>query len=124
MNPAGISHESQLADRAKPYFFTPQSMRTFSSRISDYKPVAVDKHKSLLVIVSSKYGYEGATRHYEIVSVCPYGEVKRYYSDDSASEPIIKYESLKKARNSAQWNCRIEWDSCQCHGCLLNKQGR
>ena len=121
--PAEIWHESQIASKAQGYYFTRDTMRFFNSRIADFKPVGISpRADSLMVIVSSKHG--DAPRHYEIVTLCPYGELAREWQLDSDGAPIMHYESLAKARKSARWKCSIAAQICDCHGCQLDKAGR
>ena len=121
--PAEIWHESQIASKAQGYYFTPDTMQAFKSRISDFKPVGISpRADSLLVIVSSKRWDDA--RVYEIVTLCPYGELGREWNKDADGEPITHYSSLAKARKSARWNCTIAPQICDCHGCQLDKAGR
>jgi hypothetical protein len=97
-------------------------MKAFSSRIVDFKSVMTSsKTDGLSVIVSSKYGIDGAERYYEIVTICPYGDVNREWQDVSG-EPIRKYKSLKVARIA--WGLSSIFSSCSCHGCQLDRAGR
>ena len=122
-SPAEVWHESQIASRAQGYYFTPDTMKSFKSRIADFKPVGISpRANSLMVIVSSK-GWDDA-RVYEIVTLCPYGELGREWNKDADCEPITHYETLAKARKSARWNCTIAAQICDCHGCQLDKAGR
>jgi hypothetical protein len=115
-HPAEIWHQSQIPSKEKgTYYFTPEAMRFFNSKIVDFKPVGVSRPDvaSLFVIVSSKYDSD-ATRHYEIVSLCPYGTINRN------SE---KYETLREARKN--WNMtKRPAPVCDCHGCQLDREGR
>jgi hypothetical protein len=121
--PAEIWHESQIASKAQGYFFTRETMRFFKSRIADFKPVGISSRAdSLMVIVSNKR--DNDPRYYEIVTLCPYGELAREWATDSTGEPITQYETLNKARKSARWNCSIAAQICDCHGCQLDKAGR
>jgi len=122
--PAEVWHESQIASKAQGYYFTRDTMRFFNSRIADFKPVGISPTgiSSLMVIVSSKHG--DAPRDYEIVTLCPYGELAREWVQDSDGAPITHYETLAKARKSARWNCSIAAQICDCHGCQLDKAGR
>ena len=121
--PAEIWHESQIASKAQGYFFTPETMRFFNSRIADFKPVGISSRAdSLMVIVSNKR--DNDPRYYEIVTLCPYGELAREWATDSTGAPITQYETLNKARKSARWNCSIAAQICDCHGCQLDKAGR
>ena len=99
-------------------------MRFFNSRIADFKPVGISSCgiDSLMVIVSNKR--DNDPRYYEIVTLCPYGELGREWATDSTGAPITQYESLNKARKSARWNCTIAPQLCDCHGCQLDKAGR
>jgi hypothetical protein len=121
--PGEVWHESQIASKAQGYFFTPETMRFFKSRIADFKPVGISpRANSLMVIVSNKR--DDDPRYYEIVTLCPYGELGREWAKDSDGSPITQYESLSKARKSARWNCTIAPQICDCHGCQLDKAGR
>jgi len=99
-------------------------MRFFKSRIADFKPVGISPRRidSLMVIVSNKR--DDDPRYYEIVTLCPYGELAREWAKDSDGSPITSYESLNKARKSARWNCTIAPQLCDCHGCQLDRAGR
>ena len=122
--PAEIWHESQIASKAQGYFFTRDTMKFFNSRIADFKPVGISPRgvDSLMVIVSNKQ--DDDPRYYEIVTLCPYGELRREWAKDSDGSPITQYASLKAARKSARWNCTIAPQLCDCHGCQLDKAGR
>jgi hypothetical protein len=122
--PAEIWHESQIASKAQGYYFSKDTMRFFNSRIADFKPVGISSCgvDSLMVIVSSKRDDDART--YEIVTLCPYGEIGREWVQDSDGAPITNYSSLAKARKSARWNCTIAAQLCDCHGCQLDKAGR
>jgi hypothetical protein len=121
--PAEIWHESQIASKAQGYYFTRDTMRFFNSRIADFKPVGISQRAdSLMIIVSSKRDDDART--YEIVTLCPYGEIGREWAKDSDGSPITSYESLAKARKSARWKCSIAAQICDCHGCQLDQAGR
>jgi hypothetical protein len=121
--PAEIWHESQIASKAQGYYFSKDTMKFFNSRIADFKPVGISSRAdSLLVIVSSKRDNDART--YEIVTLCPYGELGREWAKDNDGSPITSYETLNKARKSARWNCSIAAQICDCHGCQLDKAGR
>jgi len=122
--PGEIWHESQIAGKAQGYYFTRDTMKFFNSRIADFKPVGISPRgiDSLMVIVSSKR--DDDPRTYEIVTLCPYGELGREWLKDSDGNPIAHYKSLRAARNSARWNCTIAAQVCDCHGCQLDAAGR
>jgi hypothetical protein len=112
--PAEVWHQDQIASKEKgTYFFTREAMRFFSSRIVDFKGVKVSGDiASLYVIVSSRHGYEGAERYYEVVSLCPYGTIHR---------ESLQFNTLRLARKA--------WDTmpapvCSCHGCQIDRAGR
>ena len=128
--PAQIYHESQLSTVTNGFFFSPDTMKWFKSRVSDFKPVGINKgqegkagESSLMVIVSSKWG-DDSPRHYEIVIVCPYGEVWR--ESDEQITGLVKYETLNQARKSDLWRGSYSRDRvlCTCHGCQLDEAGR
>jgi hypothetical protein len=114
--PAEIWHESQIASKeSETHFFSGSSMRFFSSRIVDFRGIDNGSEvQSLAIIVSSKHGYEGAERYYEIVTLCPFGTVHR----ESA-----QFESLRLARKG--WDIALaSFAPCSCHGCQLDRAGR
>jgi hypothetical protein len=112
--PAELWHESQIPSKEQgTYYFTPSAMRLFSSRIVDFLPVRVaGEIDSLSVIVSSKYGYEGAERYYEVVILCPFGTINRESK---------QYDNLRKARK--EWDATVKsFAPCSCHGCTLDRE--
>lgn len=112
--PAEIWHESQIAEKEKgTYYFTKGAMRLFNSRIVDFMPVLVSGEvESLSVIVSSRYGYEGAERYYEVVMLCPFGTINRESK---------QYDNLRKARK--EWGAVVaSFAPCACHGCTLDRE--
>ena len=112
--PAEIWHESQIPSKEQgTYYFRKDTMRLFSSRIADFRRVRVfGEIDSLSVIVSSKHGYDGATRYYEIVMLCPYGRIGR----DSK-----QFDTLRQARK--EWESAIAtFSPCSCHGCELDRE--
>lgn len=124
LRPGEVYHESQIASKAQGYFFSKDTMRFFNSRIADFKPVGISSTGiySLMVIVSNRRDDDART--YEIVTLCPYGEVNREWAKDSDGNPFIEYATLAKARKSARWNCTVAAITCDCHGCQLDRAGR
>lgn len=120
--PAQIWHESQIKSVTNGHFFSADTMKFFKSRVSDFKPVGISSSgiASLAVIVSSKFG-DDSPRHYEIVIVCPYGELWREGEDAGG---LVKYDSLRQARASKTWKFEISRPICKCHGCQLDEAGR
>jgi hypothetical protein len=114
--PAEIWHQDQIASKEREtHFFSKSAMRFFSSRVADFKEVRREGAiSSLSVIVSSRHGYEGASRYYEVVTLCPFGTVHR----ESA-----QFESLRIARKG--WDLALaSFAPCSCHGCQLDRAGR
>ena len=112
--PAEIWHKSQIPSKEQgTHYFSASTMRFFNSRIVDFEPVRVaGAVNSLSVLVSSLHGYEGATRYYEIVILCPFGTINR----DSK-----KFETTKKARK--EWRATVSsFAPCDCHGCTLDRE--
>ncbi len=112
--PSEVWHADQIASKEQgTYYFRKDTMKFFSSRIVDFRGInrggGID---SLSVLVSSRYGYEGASRYYEIVILCPYGKINR----DSK-----QYETTKQARKD--WDEAIaSFSPCDCHGCQLDRE--
>ena len=120
--PAEVWNEHQIAGKAQGYFFSKETMKFFNSRIVDFKPVSISPRcDSLMVIVSNRR--DSDPRYYEIVTLCPYGELGREWVTIGGS-PIASYASLREARKSARWNSTIAPQICDCHGCQLDKAGR
>lgn len=120
--PAQIWHQDQIKTVSNGYFFSPDTMRFFKSKIVDFKAVGISSSgiDSLAVIVSSKFG-DDSPRHYEIVIVCPYGELWR---DGQDTGELIKYDTLRAARKSKTWTLNRPAPVCTCHGCQLDRAGR
>lgn len=125
-----IYHESQINGKTVGYFFSPDTMRFFSSRVLSWQrlenPLGAGeaKRNGLAVIVSSRYGYEGATREYEIVRICQYGEITREDnpSNESGGAPYVKYDTSRAARKAL---AAVTYPAaCTCHGCQLDREGR
>jgi hypothetical protein len=127
---AEIYHASQLDGKVEGYFFSPSTMKFFSSRVATWEILinpqgeGEAKRNGLAVIVSSRYGYEGAAREYEIVRICQYGDVSR--EDNPANEkggaPFIKYDTLRQAKKALA--AAVYPVACTCHGCQLDRAGR
>ncbi len=122
-----IWHASQLNGKTEGFFFSPSTMKFFSSRVLTWENLKNPnsdgnaKHDGLAVVVSSRYGYEGAEREYEIVRVCQYGSISRE-SNPAGDSPFIKYDTSKKARKAL---AGVEYPvACDCHGCQLDREGR
>ena len=118
--PAEIWHADQLAGKTQGYFFTRDTMKMFKSRVSDFKPVGISPSgvSSLAVIVSSLFGIDGAVRYYEVVVICPYGNLWR----ERDEKGLVKYDSLRQARKSNAWNFNMPAPVCECHGCVLDRE--
>lgn len=111
--PAQIWHESQIPSKeSTTHYFSRDAMRLFSTRIVDFHRLSND---ALLVLTSSRYGYEGAERYYEIVMLCKYGVINREGG---------KYDSLRAARKYFNDEYPKGVKSCECHGCQLDQAGR
>lgn len=110
--PAQITYWQEIASKEQGYFFSRESMRLFSSRIVDFYRLPDD---ALMVLTSSRYGYEGAERFYEIVILCKYGVLNREGG---------KYDSLREARKYFNDEYPKSVKSCECHGCQLDRAGR
>lgn len=124
-----IYHANQINGKTAGYFFSPDTMRFFSSRILSWAPLpnpsnSESKHAGLAVAVSSKYGYEGAVREYEIVRICQYGEITREDnpSNESGGAPYVKYATSSAARKALA--AATYPAACKCHGCQLDREGR
>lgn len=122
-----ITHASELDSKTDGHFFSPSTMRFFSSRVVSWKQLANPQqegteHDGLAVVVSSRYGYDGAERYYEIVRLCQYGELTREPAEDSSDSPFVHYPTSAKARKAL---AGIGYPtSCPCHGCQLDRMGR
>ena len=111
----------QLSSKVEGHYFSPATMRFFSSRLGNWRrldnpatPAGVDKLDGIAVIVSSKYGYEGAAREYELITVCGYGTITR---QDSAG--VLDKYPTSKAANKALAAAAYPLE-CSCHGCQLD----
>ena len=112
--PAEVWHEAQIPSKEQgTFFFTKDAMRFFSSRIVDFEAFnRGGEIDSLSIIVSSRHGFDGAIRYYEIVMLCPYGTIHR--EGESFSD-------LRKARR--EWAQVVaSFEPCSCHGCQLDQE--
>jgi hypothetical protein len=112
----------QLSSKVDGHYFSPATMQFFSSRLGNWRrldnpaaPAGVDKLDGIAVIVSSKYGYEGATREYELITVCGYGSITR---QDKAGV-LDKYPSSRAANKAL--DAATYPGECSCHGCQLDR---
>ena len=122
---AGIVYPEQLAYRAQGYYFSKETMRTFSSRFCDWARLTNPKHATgrdnrdgVAVIVSSRYGYDGAPRYYEVITLCAWGAVHRGENSDG----LESFPSLRLARKALALSAYPV--ACSCHGCTLDREGR
>lgn len=121
---AGIVYPEQLEHRAQGYYFSRDTMKTFSSRYCDWvrltNPKAAtgrDNRDGVAVIVSSRHGYDGAARYYEVITLCAWGAVHRGQN----SEGLEQFDTLRAARKEL---ARSSYPSdCLCHGCQLDREG-
>ena len=112
----------QLSSKVEGHYFSPATMKFFNSRLGNWRrldnpaaPAGVDKLDGIAVIVSSKYGYEGAAREYELITVCGYGTITR---QDSAG--VLDKYPTSKAANKALAAAAYPLE-CSCHGCQLDR---
>jgi len=122
---AGIVYPEQLAHRAQGYYFTRETMRTFSSRYCDWsrltnpkQATGRDNRDGVAVIVSSRHGYEGAARYYEVITLCAWGAVHRGQNSDG----LEQFDTLRAARKELTRS--VYPSQCLCHGCQLDRAGR
>ena len=119
---AEIYHISQLSSKVDGHYFSPATMQFFSSRLGNWRrldnpaaPAGVDKLDGIAVIVSSRYGYEGAQREYELITVCGYGSITR---QDKAGV-LDKYPTSRAANKAL--DAATYPGECSCHGCQLDR---
>jgi hypothetical protein len=119
---AQIWHVSQLATHTEGHFFSPSAMKYFNSRLGNWdrlaNPNGDPDRDGVAVIVSSKYDYEGAARHYELVTVCGWGNITR----QQGPEGLEKYATSKEANKALK--AATYPVGCECHGCILDREGR
>lgn len=100
------------------HYFDRDTMRAFRSRVlfTDVSPVWGD----VFVGVSSGNSYDGE-RIYELVRLCPFGELVRSAVNLEGPLDRQRYatsKALHKARNK-RWE---GWADCDCHGCTLDRE--
>ena len=119
--PAQIWHESQLKSVTNGYFFSRDTMKFFSSRVANFKPLTnLSGDDGLAVIVSNKFEPTDP-RHYEIITICQYGEINRFKSDEPSDWAFRKYTNLRAAKRAL--DLIIYPMACDCHGCQLDRAG-
>jgi hypothetical protein len=104
---AGIVYPEQLAHRAQGYYFSRDTMRLFKSRYVDWSRLTnaaagsgKDNRDGVAVIVSSRQGYDGAARYYEVITLCAWGAVHRGENSDG----LEQFETLRAARKASRRN--------------------
>lgn len=120
---AGIVWPQQLADRVQGYYFSPSSMRVFNSRLGNWvrltNPASTDgKRDGIAVVVSSRYDIPGAARFYEVIRICAWGAVHRQEGPDG-----LEKSDTSRAANKLLAAATYP-DACECHGCILDREGR
>ena len=119
---AGIVYPSQLSDRVQGYYFTPATMRLFSSRIGKWRrltnPASAENRDGIAVIVSSRYDVEGAARFWEVITICAWGAIHRQEGPGGLDKCETNRAALKLLE-SATYPA-----ACECHGCILDREGR
>lgn len=119
---AGIVYPEQLAHRAQGYYFSRDTMRLFKSRYLDWSRLTneaagsgKDNRDGVAVIVSSRQGYDGAARYYEVITLCAWGAVHRGENSDG----LEQFETLRAARKELA--AATYPAACNCHGCQLDR---
>jgi hypothetical protein len=119
---AGIVYPEQLAHRAQGYYFSRDTMRLFKSRYVDWSRLTnaaagsgKDNRDGVAVIVSSRQGYDGAARYYEVITLCAWGAVHRGENSDG----LEQFETLRAARKALA--AATYPAACLCHGCQLDR---
>ena len=122
---AGIVYPKQLESRTQGYFFSKDTMKSFSSRYCDWirlnNPAAGsgrDNRDGVAVIVSSRYNMDGASRYYELLTICAWGNVGRTWTDTPGA-PVEKFNTLRAARKAMA--AAAYPAACNCHGCQLDR---
>ena len=119
---AGIVYPEQLEHRAQGYYFTRDTMRLFKSRYLHFSRLTnaaagsgKDNRDGVAVIVSSRHGYDGAARYYEVITLCAWGAVHRGENSDG----LEQFETLRAARKALA--VATYPAACSCHGCQLDR---
>jgi hypothetical protein len=119
---AGIVYPEQLAHRTEGYYFSRDTMRLFKSRYADWSRLTNsaagsgrDNRDGVAVIVSSRHGYDGAARYYEVITICAWGSIHRGQNSDG----LEQFETLRAARKELA--AATYPAACSCHGCQLDR---
>lgn len=78
------------------------------------------RRDGLAVVVSSRGDFAGAAREYELIRICAYGAIQRDY--DVMHAGLVKYDSSRAANKALA--AAVYPSGCDCHGCVLDRQGR
>lgn len=104
----GKVNAKSLNEMTEGFFFSPGAMRWFNSRIGSSRllisSVRPPARYGLAVVVSSRFA--ASPRHYEVITICPYGNVLR---------SRIGFQSIREANKELN---RVPYPySCECAGC-------
>lgn len=122
---AHITYPQQLNTVTQGHYFAPSTMRFFNSRVGSWRilsnPASEESRRDgLAVVVSSRGDFVGAAREYELIRICAYGAIQRDY--DVAHAGLVKYDSSRAANKALA--AAVYPSGCDCHGCVLDRQGR
>lgn len=104
------------------HYFDRDTMRGFRSRV-------LWANQSLgtgdvFAGVSSARRYDGTGRVYDLVRLCPFGEMVRpLRTDDDAPNGRLRWMTpgpLQRLRGGGYWS--VGWHDCDCHGCTLDRE--
>lgn len=119
---AGIVYPEQLAHRTEGHYFSRETMKFFKSRYVDWSRLTNsaggsgrDNRDGVAVIVSSRHGYDGAARYYEVITLCAWGSVHRGENSDG----LEQFDTLRAARKALAVAAYPA--ACSCHGCQLDR---
>lgn len=120
---ANITYPQQLNSVTQGHYFSPSTMRWFRSRTGSWRVLSnpasdESRRDGLAVVVSSCSGY--APREYELIRICAYGAIQRDFG--LAHAGLVKYDSSRAANKALA--AAVYPSECDCHGCILDRQGR
>jgi len=106
-------------ESVKGHYLTPNTMRFFGSRVSNYYPLS---NGGAVFFLTQKAGFESSERVRSWVVYCPYGNlVQDMPSDDRLLVSAKSLRDLHKLR--AEGFFYGVADSCECHGCKIDRAG-
>lgn len=110
-----VWHTGQITEKLEGYYFSGSTRRFFSSRINNFRHL---DNGSLAIRESLAGDMNNETRVHRVTVWCRYGHI---LTRDIATDTFTTGAKANKAMHTLPTNAA---NTCECHGCQLDKVGR